>query len=495
MMSSEESLVACVICEGDRGSEWAKLLTKHFRKVYVISSNSNCSVFSPDSKQGKSIPCKQLPSLIDVVLFHTGNENLWFKSKLKTRYTFEFNKVGSPCTRQGEKIYSIQRQTCPFDIYESDIEELFEYIVGSRKLLPTMCFPRLEVSPAIFSLCQEYLVAQDKSEVVQSLHWLEVLDCLQDAIPNQQRLHKLQQDLTREWKLVASDDHLSTSLSKLLEAISQPESVISLPVVTDAYSVLASKLALPTVELLHQSLPAKLPPFEAKTILALKGNPASMAVADVLSRLLCIPRQIINPANQLLDWKSLRRSILVLAESQVVSKLANLRSQGFSGAVLVVSTQPFAQIKRNYRVLRFGQGSHDAFEQPWSLSSLLAKAIELVPMEPENLQFLQNEIKAPEHLYEQKIEPSLKRLREPDGSPKNLVEAEAVVEQVRAATPVACHAMVTIAGEQKQVQQHLQAALTMLEDHGQYWQGIQRLEKAFEAWRERVTLVTEVPVQ
>ncbi len=484
-----KTLIACVICEGNRGSEWAKLLTKRFSKIYVVAASSDCRLFFPNSKQGKSIPCNQLPSLIDVVVFHTGNENLWRKLKLKTQYTFEFNAVGSPGIRKGEEVHRIQRQTSPLDVYDDDVEELFEYVAENRSLLPKMCFPQPEVLPAIVSLCQECLTIQNQAKTDDPLYWLEALDCLQDGKPDWQQFTRLQQALIQESELIGASDMPSAAISQLLEILSRPKQLSDRSAITAASSDLAVELGVSV-----ESASVELPPFEAKTILALKGSPASIAVATVLSSMLDVPRQIIDSVNQPIDWKPLRQTILVIAENQIVSTLANFRSKGFSGAVLVVSGKPFDQIKRNYRVLRFGQGSHDAFEAPWSISSLLMKASQLVPLEPENLRFLQNEIVAPKYLYEEKIAPCLQQLRASKYGSQSLVKVEEVVEQVRAKTPVACHAVVTIADEQKQVQQHWQSAVVMMKNPLQYSQGIQRFEKAVDAWKERVTLVTELPV-
>jgi hypothetical protein len=479
-----------VICEGDRGLEWGRLLARQFSKVYVIASKSSCSLFHSSTQHYKSVPCEQLPSFVDVVLFHTGNENLWRNFGLDTKYTFEFNKIGSPSIRKQEDVHPIQRQTLPLDIYDDDIEELFEYVAKSRSLLPTMCFPQPEALPAIFTLCQAYLTIKERVKVVNPLYWLEALDCLQDGKPDRQGVIRFRQALTCELGLIGADDDLYYALYQLLETISQINQLINLSIITDAYFALAERLGISSIEVTSVEIPFT----NMKAILCFTGSPAGMTVATVLSTLLDIPKQAIDSSNCHPDWQALRETILVLSESQVVSTLANCRSKGFSGAVLVVSGKSFQKIKRNYRVLRFGEGSHNTFEQPWSLSSLLEKVSDLVPMEPENLRFLQNEINASAYLYEEKVAPSLKRLKTLDNKLQSLVEVQEAVKAMTTETPVACHAMVTIGNEKKQVQQHLQIALEMLEDHKRYQQGIQHLEKAFEAWRERIALVTEVPI-
>jgi hypothetical protein len=480
-------ITACVICkDDDRRLKWIQTLWNKFVQVYGISQ-SGYRVFSSEDPLGTILEAGELPEQVDVILFHSSDATLWENSPLKGRYHFEFNAPGTPPIRV--EVTRILRQTAPaFTIQASDIDQLADYITQNRSSLPLMCCPPLEALPALLSLCEAYLQIQGQSESAESLHWIDALG-LADHL---QRLDQLRQVLVTEWQLF-TEHSLPTAIDGLLDAISQPKQAIAPTLVAAAYASL-TELDLFADESFFESSdesPAEIA-GATKTILAVKGNVASSAVASTLSTLLALPQQVLDLNDPPDDWQFFRQAILVLAESQVMSILARFRSQGFSGSVLVVSNQPFDQIKRNYRVLRFGQGSHDAFAAPWSLSSLLEKASQLVPMEPENLEFLQNEIAAPKDLYDEKIAPCLHDLKAVGSEQRDQIEE--IVEQVRARTPVACHAMVTIADEQKQVQQHLQSALAMMENPQEYDQGRYRLEKAFDAWHERVTLVTEIPV-
>lgn len=482
-------ITACVICKDeDRRLKWIHSLLSRFIQVYGISQ-SGYRAFSSEDLQGTILEAGELPEQVDVILFHSSDAALWENSPLKGQYNFEFNAPGTPPVRA--EVTQILRQTAPaFTLQSSDIDQLADYITQNRSNLPIMCCPPLEALPALLSLCQAYLLTQGQSELAEPLYWLEALDL---ANLDPQRLDKLRQVLAAEWQLFTGRS-LTAAMEGLLDAISRPRQTIAPTLVAAAYASLTDLELFAAESLLELS--DELSPVEmagaTKTILAVGGNVASSAVASTLATLLHLPQQVLDSNHPPRDWQFLRQAILVLAENQVMSTLALFRAQGFSGSVLVISNQPFAQIKRNYRVLRFGQGSHDAFEAPWSFSSLLDRVSQLVPMEPENLEFLQNEIAAPKDLYDEKIAPCLQNLRAAGSEQRDQIEE--IVEQVRARTPVACHAMVTIANEQKQVQQHLQSALAMMENPQQYDQGKYRLEKAFDAWHERVTLVTELPV-
>jgi hypothetical protein len=479
---------ACVICkDDDRRLKWIQALLNRFIQVYGISQ-SGYRVFSKKDPLGTILEAGELPKQVDVILFHSSDAALWENSQIKGRSHFEFNAPGTPPVRA--EVTRILRQTAPaFTIQASDIDQLADYVTQTRSSLPLMCCPQLEALPALLSLCQAHLQIQGQSESAESLHWVDALD-LTDLAP--QRLDQLRQVLVTEWQLFTGHS-LPTAIDGLLDAISQPRQAIAPTLVAAAYASLTELNSFAAESSLDSAdeLPSE-PAGETKTILAVRGNVASSAVASTLSTLLHLPQKVLDSDYPPRDWQFFRQAILVLAESQVMSTLARFRAQGFSGSVLVISNQPFDQIKRNYRVLRFGQGSHDAFAAPWLISSLLEKASQLVPMEPENLEFLQNEIAAPRDLYDEKIAPCLHDLKAAGSEQRDQIEE--IVEQVRARTPVACHAIVTIANEQKQVQQHLQSALAMMENPQEYEQGRYRLEKAFDAWHERVTLVTEIPV-
>ncbi len=232
--------------------------------------------------------------------------------------------------------------------------------------------------------------------------------------------------------------------------------------------------------------------MQPESILIVSGSPATAATAAVLSVLLDIPQQAIAPESISKSLKLPRRSLLILTETQL-NHLAALRSSKFAGAVLVLCYTPFNTVKAKHRILRWGKGSHDGCDFPWQLTDILTKAAALVPMEPENLKMLRNELKAPVRWFQQRLQPRLRRMQQAKGNCDR--DLEAIVEltaQLRDKTPVTFHAIVEIDGDRAQLQQHLNTAIAQLSQNGtRDSTAIDKLAKTFETWRDLVSATGE----
>lgn len=190
-----------------------------------------------------------------------------------------------------------------------------------------------------------------------------------------------------------------------------------------------------------------------------------------------------------------KQSILMLSTEQI-NRLAELRLHSFDGAVLVLASESFNALKAKQPILCWGQGSHDACTYPWKLPDLLQKVVELVPMEPENLKMLQKELKAADRWFQRRIVPCLRKLEKSQEKGAWDVTALAslvtIIEQLRAETPVACHAVVEVGGNSAQIQQHFQI---ILEQMGQAdtcdRTQIALLREVFAKWRDLVVKAGE----
>jgi hypothetical protein len=181
--------------------------------------------------------------------------------------------------------------------------------------------------------------------------------------------------------------------------------------------------------------------------------------------------------------------VLVLAAAQI-HRLARLRLNGFGGGVLILSSDAWASLKAEYKILRWGQGSHDICPLPIKIADLLLKATELVPLEPENLIMLQQELKVSDRWMQQRVIPGLKKLQRQRGKAG---EAEAIaaialiIEELRSRTPVTCHVVVEIGGHQAQIQEHFQNLLDKMRE-AQFDDDtpIKLLRETFAKWHDLV---------
>ncbi len=229
------------------------------------------------------------------------------------------------------------------------------------------------------------------------------------------------------------------------------------------------------------------PAIDLDFILAIKDSPSAIAAATVLSNLLSINRQLIEPQSIQKSLRLPKQSVLIITESQL-NYLATLRLHGFAGAVLLLSSNTFTSVKKKHRLLRSGAGSHDGCDFPWKLADLLAKISELVPLEPENLEMLQKELKAPEKWLQRQVKPRLKRLQQSqENFLDELDEIAIIIGQVREETPAACHVIVEIEGYSAQIQQHFQQTVEQMRQAQKPEKAtIARLQQIFEQWQKIV---------
>lgn len=225
------------------------------------------------------------------------------------------------------------------------------------------------------------------------------------------------------------------------------------------------------------------------------SSPVANAAATVVSTLLGIEKIRLQEPLAQGKVKFPQQSILILSAEQI-SRLAELRLHGFDGAVLVLASESFDALKAKHPILRWGQGSHDACTYPWKLPDLVQKVVELVPMEPENLKMVQKELKAANQWYQRRVIPCLKKLEKSQEKgawdAKALASLVTTIEQLRAETPVACHAAIEVGGYNAQIQQHFQIILEQMSqadicDRAQ----IALLRQVFAKWRDLVVKAGE----
>ena len=474
-------LTVCVICRDGRSSLWAKVLINYFAEVYVIVSSSDYRKFTTSDTEGVIIPERKLPSTFSAIFFHSSDEHIWHDSHVTSNYVFEFNTPGTPKAKEG--ILPILRQTSPnFAIESKDVEEIFNYVIGQRESLPSVCYQSLEILPALSLLCQGYISIYFKDKKVSHSSWW--LKALGVSKGDQQQYYYLEELLKSEWMTAGINNAYKAAVDTLMKDIfNSPSSLLSEgsitpQTVTSADKVIVDKLGLQPTKLVAESIQT---PFTL--IVAIKGSLVSTSVATVLSTSLGIPQLFIEGNEHRHNLKSLKQAIFVIPEKHI-ALLPKFRLKGFSGAVLVLSSIPLSTLKQQHRVLRFGQGSHDSCETPWMLSTLLEKIKELVPLEPENFKLLHKELRASEKLCDQQITSCLedlkhlKKLHQEDS--QRIQEIEKTVVKLRADARVACHTIVTIGQESRQLQQHFQVALDKINiyDNEQRQKAINLLEEA-----------------
>lgn len=499
------NLKVIVICNDGRNDTLVKLLQHQVTELYMLKAG-RCKKFTPDDPDGLSMPRNQLPITVNALLFHSTDLKLWKDVQIKAEYTFEFNTPGSPLPK--ENVLPIYRQTFPyFAITPNDVDELLSYISG-RHTFPSMCQPpfTLDILPAMLTLCQFYLDRVTKEAIIdekvtQPEWWLSSLGLLQqdEKQLNPLTYHSALKKLKAEWENLnaAPVTHncsgrfvksLVIEQSEYCEVVTQP---VQYQTVVDVYNELTIALS-PQVS--SRAVAASVDSDEIPSIniiVAIKGSFAAIAAATVITETLRakasdVRLKMLEPEDPKVEDTFPKNSILILADFQVAS-LPALRLQGFAGAVLVLSRDSFSNLKRKYRVLRFGQGSHDALTILFTLPDLLVKAQNLVPMELENLRFFQNELKAIDKIYQKRILPILTQLEQPALNLEvTTQEISTLIEQMRTETPVACHTVVTINHQPLQIQQHLRQALDTLQKQGEVNSKISYWKAIFEQWYKLV---------
>ncbi|MBD2254446.1 hypothetical protein [Nostoc parmelioides] len=480
--SNQHNLTVCVICRDSRSSLWVKVLINYFADVYVIASSSDYRKFSISDIEGVIIPERKLPASFSVILFHSNDEHIWHNSHVTSNCVFEFNTPGTPKAKSG--ILPILRQTSPnFAIEVTDVEEIVDYLSGNRETFPSVCYQPLELLPAISLLFHTYIATHLKNKKVSRSSWWF------KALAGEKGIRQEYQDfknlLKIEWIIAGKNNIPKTNIDTLIQTIFNSsssllcESAITPEAVSSAYQDLVDKLGLQPTELAINSVQTS---FDL--IISIKNSLISTSVGTVLSTLLDIPQLFLDGNEHRHNLKSLKQSILVIPENQIAI-LPKLRLKGFTGAVLVLSSIPFSILKQQHRVLRFGYGSHDSCETPLILSTLLEKVTELVPLERENFQLLQKELRAAQKLRDIQITSCMEHIKHlkkfPQDDKQRIQEIEKTVDKLRADARVACHTIVTIDQDSRQLQQHFQVALNEINicDHEHRQKAINRLETAF----------------
>ncbi len=260
-----------------------------------------------------------------------------------------------------------------------------------------------------------------------------------------------------------------------------------------AYELIARRIkAAPVTETIPDWIPSMSKSSAPKNILYFQQDASSAATASILTTIQGTQQKALelSEIEQLLpltgEW------ILVLTEDWLKA-LPELRLQGFKGAVLMPTLEPFTALKRRHRILRSAQGSHEGWESPWSVPDLLTKLEQLFPLEPKNLQLIQQELAVTRGWFERIVLPHLEALeRLENDRDSNLAAIERSIADLRARTPAACHEVVVIGQEQRQIQQHFDKHLKQFrEATDQHEQSLANLRATFEQWLKVVCSVGE----
>jgi len=493
------NLAIMVICSDGRNDAWISLLQGKVTHLYMLKGN-NCLEFPPDDPDGVLLSVDELPKDVDGLLFHSSDGKHWENVSVSARYTFEFNTPGTPQPKPG--VLPVYRQTFPhFAITPGDIDELLAYIAHPQATLPRICqpLPTLDLLPALHLLCQWVLrppSGQTEDNGCAPQWWLGKLGLLTPAEVDQPACQRLFAQYQEEGGQPEQAEPIYPGIHQLLTHL--------LPRRDDGYVLGAAPVPLDVVQAADRDLQQRLgdtkpqemdePADDREDIHAIlsvqvstpQGSFLTTTAAALLAEQLGIVHHALALASDaLIVSPDYQKSPLLLSDRQITC-LPTLRKHGFAGAVLVLSPSSFAILKQNHRVLRFGQGSHDALIIPFRLEDLRAKLETLVPMEPQNLRFLQDELTAIKELYDREILPCLESL-EQSNDDRALAEVSTLLEKLRSKTPVACHTLVTIGEDTQQTQHHLRQALQQLQQSpDDQSRNYNYLKAAFAQWHDLV---------
>ncbi|MEM9215833.1 MAG: hypothetical protein AAGD25_16010 [Cyanobacteria bacterium P01_F01_bin.150] len=488
--TNDNNYTVCIICNDERAKKWGSEFARieKFSHVYIVQSDYDFQIISPGNTDGSLLSEDQLPSSFSGILFHSSNKDLWRSLNLTAEHIFEFNTPGDPREQGG--ILPIRRQTAPyFNIREQDIAEISDYITNKRTRLPLCCTKTVQpqVLPSLVCLFQLYLNHIKNNKTVPANFWRDIWGEPPNSDATSEDWRKWSYQLEREWQydywnLIGHSNADKAPINALLKTLFTDLSSVSSVLIDEAYAALKDKLGCINGQ---ASLQAN-KPDSMQAIIIRSGDSASYILSSLLSSLWGVPRQSIELNED--DISQIpRQSLLILSESQI-NDLKQLRLWGFSGAVLVVSGESFNVLKKRHRVLRFGQSSHKSFPAPWNLETLLTDLTDVIPLAPENLEFLQQELGASAQLCQSHVEPCLKLLDQINKSGQakmqDLSKLENAAIEIRAQLPVACHGNLTIKtanGEENlQIQEHFQDALKKLSSEAtdQIRAGVEQFEQA-----------------
>src|SRR6266404_1098946 len=173
--------------------------------------------------------------------------------------------------------------------------------------------------------------------------------------------------------------------------------------------------------------------------LAFKDDSIACCAATVLCTLTGSKKILLPSSSELppKEWK--KRSKAVLGE-QYLRFLRFLRLGGFRGPVLVLSPEPFSNLREQYRILRWGHGSHDACKFPLAIEDLLFRVDKLLPLQAENFKMLQAELKSAPNDLLARVTKSLARLQKSAGKDTQAVKSiDEAIQFIGKHTRVAFH--------------------------------------------------------
>ena len=482
------SLTACVICKDARGQKLAHLLAERFSEVYWMASESNFSRFFAGDTEGTILSSRKIPNRVNGIFFHSSDEQLLQKIDIQADFVFEFNSPGTPIKKPGN--IRILKQTAPyFAIDADDVQEVAQYLRGHRQVLPRMCYEPIEASLALWLLCQSFLAAHqnNKNYHHQRNWWLQGLGYGLDSDTLSHEVSHLRHELRSEWLQGQNRSTSMQPIESLLDSFrtfGESSPVIVSEMVEKAYHALADQFHYPT-----QPVPAV---YDSacgfQNILWLSEDRLAAAAAIAISTLFNLPA--VN--GQSCSSSKIPPSYLLVVSKSTIRQVPKKRLNGFRGPILVIASEPFSVLKQQYRVLRFGQGTHAAFNPTQSLADLPELISDLVPLEPENLSFLQMDLRESQNIYQQHVLPCVERLKAPrENFSEDIDYLQQIIKRLRVKTPVACHEIVTISDESASLQRHFCLAVAELGNPENYNDGLKRLSNAFEAWHEKVSATGE----
>jgi hypothetical protein len=233
---------------------------------------------------------------------------------------------------------------------------------------------------------------------------------------------------------------------------------------------------------------------ELKTVVALADDseaiPALVTV-QVLS-LFDIEKRVLTAKDIYMAGELPRESVLLLVENQI-RRLSVLRRHNFVGAVVILSSMPFASLlKKHHYILRYGASSSAAWQSPWQLADLLSKLTKLKPLSPGNLNLLKQEMQAASERIDKELESVLIYLEKlnpnsPD-FPNQLNHIENTVENLFSKTPLARHVLIELEGHSTATIQH--HFRTLMNDIVNYYNNLSKqkmlLNQVLRDWQKQV---------
>jgi|GEM_PF-3346225 len=147
--NSQQELTVCIICSNEFIIDsWAKLLTRKFDRVFLISSPGSLpkilsKQLSPADDISTFLVVEALPSLIDVAFVYELDQEILSAIDVQFSHIFKyFTSTSTVLTGKELPIYrKFNPQTNDIGVNSKDIEEVISYITRETKQIPSMCYP------------------------------------------------------------------------------------------------------------------------------------------------------------------------------------------------------------------------------------------------------------------------------------------------------------------------------------------------------------------